>query len=43
MAELFTMDNVLFTPHVGGWTIESYIKISETLGKKIGDLKLVAN
>jgi D-3-phosphoglycerate dehydrogenase len=41
MKELFEMDNVLFTPHVAGWTVESYIKISETLGKKIKDLKLV--
>ena len=40
-AELFEMENVLFTPHVGGWTVESYIKISETLGKKIRALKLV--
>ena len=26
---------VLFTPHVGGWTFESYRKISETLAQKI--------
>jgi len=43
MNELFDMENVLFTPHVGGWTVESYIKISETLGGKIKDLKLVGN
>ena len=41
MGELFKMKNVLLTPHVGGWTVESYIKISETLGKKIKGLKLV--
>lgn len=41
MKELFLMENVLFTPHVGGWTVESYIKISETLAKKIKALKLV--
>jgi len=41
LGELFAMDNVLFTPHIGGWTVESYIKISETLGKKIKGLKLV--
>ncbi len=35
MNELTEMDNVLFTPHVAGWTVESYIKISETLGEKI--------
>jgi len=41
LTELFEMDNVLLTPHVGGWTVESYIKISQTLAKKIKDLKLV--
>lgn len=41
LAELFEMENVLFTPHVGGWTVESYIKISETLGEKIKALNLV--
>lgn len=41
MAALFAMENVLLTPHIGGWTVESYIKISETLGKKIKGLKLV--
>jgi D-3-phosphoglycerate dehydrogenase len=41
MNELFSMKNVIFSPHVAGWTIESYIKISETLGNKIKALKLV--
>ena len=41
MNELFLMKNVIFTPHVAGWTVESYIKISETLGNKIKALKLV--
>lgn len=41
MQELFGMKNVIFTPHVAGWTVESYIKISETLGNKIKDLNLV--
>ena len=41
MKELFEMPNVILTPHVGGWTVESYIKISETLGNKIKALKLV--
>jgi len=41
MQELGKMDNVLLTPHVGGWTTESYIKISETLGEKIKALNLV--
>jgi len=41
MQALFEMENVILTPHVGGWTVESYIKISETLGNKIKALKLV--
>ncbi len=41
MQQLFDMNNVILTPHVAGWTIESYIKISETLGNKIKALKLV--
>ena len=28
---------VLLTPHVGGWTIESYIKLSTVLGEKISN------
>jgi D-3-phosphoglycerate dehydrogenase len=40
MSELFTMNNVIFTPHVAGWTKESYIKISQTLANKIIALKL---
>lgn len=43
MKSLSSMENVLFTPHVGGWTIESYIKISETLAEKIKELNLVAD
>ncbi len=27
--------NVLFTPHVAGWTVESYQKINEVLVKQI--------
>ncbi len=41
MQELFAMNNVVFTPHVAGWTVESYIKISETLANKIKALNLV--
>ena len=40
LEELFTMDNVLFTPHVAGWTVESYIKINETMARKIKALGL---
>ncbi len=38
--ELFKLDNVVFTPHVAGWSKESYIKINQTLAKKIKLLKL---
>ncbi|MEK6477165.1 2-hydroxyacid dehydrogenase [Catalinimonas sp. 4WD22] len=31
-------DNVIFTPHVGGWTFESYEKINKTLVEKIKSL-----
>lgn len=34
-AELFRQKNILFTPHVAGWTHESYVKINEVLVKKI--------
>jgi D-3-phosphoglycerate dehydrogenase len=40
MSEISAMDQVILTPHVAGWTVESYIKISETLGRKILGLKL---
>lgn len=39
--ELFKLDNILFTPHVAGWSQESYIKINQTLAKKIKLLNLV--
>jgi D-3-phosphoglycerate dehydrogenase len=32
---LFSMPQVLFTPHVAGWTRESYVRINEALVKKI--------
>lgn len=32
---LLKMDNVLFSPHVGGWTHESYFKLSDVLADKI--------
>jgi D-3-phosphoglycerate dehydrogenase len=34
---LITNPKVLLTPHVGGWTIESYVKLSTILGEKITD------
>lgn len=33
--DLIERDNVVLTPHIGGWTHESYRKISEILAKKI--------
>jgi D-3-phosphoglycerate dehydrogenase len=33
--ELTALPNVLLTPHVAGWTQESYRKISEVLAEKI--------
>jgi len=38
--QLFDFDQVIFTPHVAGWTTESYIKINETLVNKIKALNL---
>ncbi|WPP52859.1 NAD(P)-dependent oxidoreductase [Catalinimonas niigatensis] len=35
---LIQHDNVIFTPHVGGWTYESYEKINQTLVAKIRSL-----
>lgn len=32
---LLKMDNVLFSPHVGGWTHESYFKLSDVLADKV--------
>tara|TARA_B100000508_G_scaffold75230_1_gene58560 strand:- start:6062 stop:7009 length:948 start_codon:yes stop_codon:yes gene_type:complete len=34
---LLKMENVLFSPHVGGWTHESYFKLSDVLADKILD------
>jgi D-3-phosphoglycerate dehydrogenase len=35
MNRLFAKPSVLLTPHVGGWTHESYLRISEVLADKI--------
>ncbi len=35
---LATADNVILTPHIAGWTYESYIKINEVLVEKIKQL-----
>lgn len=35
--ELFELDNVLLSPHVAGWTIESYEKLSSVLADKVAE------
>ncbi|GEQ85089.1 2-hydroxyacid dehydrogenase [Patiriisocius marinistellae] len=35
--ELLSMDNVLLSPHIAGWTVESKIKLAETIVEKIID------
>lgn len=35
LKELFKMDNVILTPHIAGWTMESKIKLSEVIVEKI--------
>jgi D-3-phosphoglycerate dehydrogenase / 2-oxoglutarate reductase len=37
-SELVKSDKVLLTPHVGGWTFDSYRKISEVLAEKLKNL-----
>jgi D-3-phosphoglycerate dehydrogenase len=36
--KLSIMENVLLTPHIGGWTHESYLEISKALAQKIKQL-----
>nr|WP_068888225.1 2-hydroxyacid dehydrogenase [Pedobacter panaciterrae] len=36
--ELVASDKVILTPHVGGWTFDSYRKISEVLADKLSSL-----
>ena len=38
--ELKTNGKVILTPHVGGWTYDSYRKISEVLAQKLAEMKL---
>lgn len=35
LSELSTFDNVILSPHVAGWTNESYYKLSKVLAEKI--------
>lgn len=38
--DLKTSGKVILTPHVGGWTFDSYRKISEVLAQKLTEIKL---
>jgi D-3-phosphoglycerate dehydrogenase len=38
--ELKKNERVILTPHVGGWTFDSYRKISEVLAQKLAEIKL---
>lgn len=38
--ELKANDKVILTPHVGGWTFDSYRKISEVLAQKLAEIKI---
>ena len=38
--ELKANGKVILTPHVGGWTFDSYRKISEVLAQKLAEMKL---
>lgn len=35
LQQLLACDKILFTPHVAGWTVESYYKLSKVLAEKI--------
>ncbi|MCB0456398.1 MAG: 2-hydroxyacid dehydrogenase [Flavobacteriaceae bacterium] len=35
MKELITMDNVILSPHIAGWTVESKEKLAQTIVEKI--------
>lgn len=37
LRELLSFDNVIFSPHVGGWTHESYFLLSNVLADKVID------
>ncbi|SFH30897.1 2-hydroxyacid dehydrogenase [Pedobacter insulae] len=38
--ELKDLQNVILTPHIAGWTFDSYRKISEVLAEKLAEMKL---
>jgi D-3-phosphoglycerate dehydrogenase len=36
---LFDHEHTIFSPHIAGWTYESYERINHVLAKKISELK----
>lgn len=40
LTKLFQQKNVIFTPHIAGWTFESHVKINVALTNKIKSLNL---
>ena len=42
LKELNSFDNVILTPHIAGWSVDSYRKISTVLGQQLeGELNLI--
>lgn len=39
-ADLIANEKIILTPHVGGWTFDSYRKISEVLAEKLKNLEI---
>lgn len=37
LKELFEMDQVILSPHIAGWTVESKIKLAQTIATKVID------
>ena len=35
LKELFAMDNVILSPHIAGWTVESKVKLAKVIAEKI--------
>lgn len=35
LQELLLMENVIFSPHIAGWTLESHYKLADTIAQKI--------
>ncbi len=38
--DLIIEGKILLTPHIGGWTFDSYRKISEVLAEKLKNLEI---